>query len=218
MNILEGIQSLSTDFAAYLEEVLDSAGTMAAGERVEAAAAAADLSAEHAFAVRALFEAGAPNSASALVHLQFDALLSSAWLLYAASDTEVSEAGAKLKLESATSAQRFSRTDYMQTALARSLESQPELRGLVVALRDIEKSSSTALDGFIHGGLHPSARTSEGFPDALAANLLKLSNAMLLMTAKLSARLTGSPEVLKKVEQSSSKFTHALPVIVKPTS
>jgi hypothetical protein len=214
MNFLETLQTLSSEFAGYLEQALDTADTMATGGRVEAAAAASDLSAEHAFAVRALFEAGAPNSASALLQLQFEAFLRSAWVLYAATDTEVAETGTKLKVESATSEKNVAGTVDMLTALERCQEAQPELRGLVVALRDMETSSSTALKGFIHGGLHPLARTPEGFPDAMAANLLKLSNAMLLMTAKLSARLTGSPEVLKKVEQSSSKFANALPLTV----
>jgi hypothetical protein len=215
MNILESLQTLSNDFAEYLQDTIDSAGTMAAGDRVEAAAAAADLSFEHGFAVRTLFEAGAPNSASAMVRLQYEALLRAAWLLYAATDADVSKAGADLNIESASAAKNLAGAGDMLTALERCLETHPELRGLVVPLREIRDASWAALNGFVHGGLHPLARTRDGFPDALAGNLLKFSNGMLHMTARISARLTGSTEVLKKVEQSISKFSNALPVIVK---
>jgi hypothetical protein len=218
MNILDSLQKLSNEFADYLEETIDSAGTMAAGDRVEATAAAADLGFEHAFAVRTLFEAGAPNSASAILRLQYEALLRAAWLLYAATDAEVSKAGAELNLENVSAAKSIAGAGDMLKALERCLETQPELRGLVVPLREIRDASWSALNGFVHGGLHPLARTRDGFPDALAANLLKFSNGMLHLTARISARLTGSSEALKKIEQSISKFSNALPVIVKPTA
>jgi hypothetical protein len=213
MNIFESIQSLSNDFAEYLEEAIDSAGTMAAGDRVEATAAAADLSFEHAFAVRALFEAGAPNSASAMLRLQYEALLRSAWLLYAATEADVSKAGAKLNAESAAAAKNIAGAVDMLKALERCLEAQPELRGLVVPLREIRDASWAALNGFVHGGLHPLARTRDGFPDVLAANLLKFSNGMLHMSGRILARLTGSTDVLQKVEQSRLKFANCLPVV-----
>ncbi|MDO8767500.1 MAG: hypothetical protein Q7K57_02085 [Burkholderiaceae bacterium] len=44
------------------------------------------LSIEHAASVRILFSADAPHSASALLRLQYEALLRAAWVLYAASD------------------------------------------------------------------------------------------------------------------------------------
>lgn len=218
MNILDSLQALSTDFAEHLEEIIDSAGTMAAGDRVEAAAAAADLSFEHAFALRTLFEAGAPNSAAAVLRLQYEALLRAAWLLYAATDVQVEKASATLVEESATAAKNLAGSAEMLKDLERLSQEQPEFRGLVAPLREIRDAAWTAMNSFVHGGLHPLARTSKGFPDVLAANLIKFSNGMLHMAARLLARLTGSMDVVKKVEQSHLKFANCLPIITKPAT
>lgn len=191
---------------------------MAAGDRVEATAAAADLSFDHAFAVRALFEAGAANSASAMLRLQYEALLRSAWLLYAATEAQLEKAGATLTEASAAAAKNIAGPAEMLNDLERCAQERPELRGLVVPLREIRETAWAAMNSFVHGGLHPLARTSEGFPDVLAANLLKFSNGMLHMTARISARLTGSDEALKKVEQSRLKFGNCLPLITQPIS
>lgn len=216
MNILESLQALSNDFAEYLEETINSAGTMAPGDRVEAAAAASDLGFEHAFALRTLFAAGAPNSASAVLRIQYEALLRSAWLLYAATDAQVGKANAPLDELSAAVAKNIAGPAVMLEDLERCAQEQHELRGLVVPLREIRDAAWAAMHSFVHGGLHPLARTAEGFPDSLAANLLKFSNGVLHMSARLSARLTGSPDVVKKIEQSRLKFANCLPVIKAP--
>jgi hypothetical protein len=216
MNILESLLALSNDFSDYLEECIDSAETMVTGDRFEASAAAADLSFEHAFALRVAFDAGAPNSAAALLRMQYEALLRSAWLLYAATDAQLEKANATLTKESATSAKNIAGAEDMLKALERCLQEQPQLRGLIVPLRQIRDVSWAAMNGFVHGGLHPLARTREGFPEVLAASLVKMSNGMLHIAARILARLTGSAAVLKKVEQSHLKFANCLPIITPP--
>jgi hypothetical protein len=54
------------------------------------------LSLEHARSVRILFSADAPQSASALLRLQYEALLRAAWVLYAASDLQITKLDAPL--------------------------------------------------------------------------------------------------------------------------
>lgn len=102
--------------------------------------------------------------------------------------------------------------------LERCVQQQSKLRGLVVSLREIRNAARTAMNSFVHGGLHPFARSSSGFPDVLEANLLKVSHGMLNMSARLPARLTVSREVVKEVEDSHSKFADCHPVVTNPTS
>jgi hypothetical protein len=211
MNILESLLALSNDFSDALEKSLDSVDTTAAGDRYEAASAAADLSFEHSFAVRALFNEGAPNSASGMLRLQYEALLRSAWLLFAASEADVLESNGPLNAESVAVVKKIPSSQDMLSDLERSLEQQPELHGLVAPLRKISDALWAAMGEFVQGGLHPLARTRDGFPESLAANLLKLSNGMLRITARISARLTGSVEVVKQVDLIHLKFANCLP-------
>lgn len=56
--------------------------------------------------------------------------------------------------------------------------------------RDPGFISWDAMNFFVHAGLHPLARTSEGFPRELAANVVRQSNAVQHMAARLLARLS----------------------------
>ncbi len=58
--------------------------------RLRTSFASALLSLEHAGMVRLAFTSGSPSSGSALLRLQFECLLKSAWVLHIAIDTQVS--------------------------------------------------------------------------------------------------------------------------------
>jgi len=60
-------------------------------------------------------------------------------------------------------------------------QSEALLRGLVIPLREIREHHWTAMNSFVHGGLHPISRIFDGFPVKLATDLLKSSNGMLHM-------------------------------------
>jgi hypothetical protein len=72
------------------------------------------------------------------------------------------------------------------------------------------------MNSFVHGGLHPLTRTREGFPLKLAVDLLKNSNGMLHMSARLFARLTASAELVARVETAFKGFEDCLPVVNGP--
>lgn len=85
MDDLNLVLARSHEFAERLMAEVEAADTLVGGERAEAASAAAELAFEHAHALRVLFEAETPNSATSLLRHQYEALLRAAWLLYAAS-------------------------------------------------------------------------------------------------------------------------------------
>jgi len=205
-------------FAEYLTAALDSARERATGARPESAAAAAALSFEHAHALRLLLEAGTPNSASVLLRIQYEALLRAAWLMYAASEQQFEKLSAPLSEPSGAAAKNVRGADDMLKELERLLVEIPSLRGLVLPLREIRDFSWTAMNSFVHGGLHPLERTRAGFPLELAADILRNSNGMLHMTARLLARLTPSVELVDRVEVAYREFTDCLPVINSPES
>lgn len=213
-----GLLAHSHRYSDFLAETLESAGEVEGDEAVYTIHAAAELSFEHAHALRVLFEAGTPNSAAAMLRLQYEALLRAAWLLYGAPDAGLAKASAPLTTNTAQSAKNLRGAEDMLLDLERALKAAPQLRGLVLPLREIRDVSWQAMNSFVHSGLHPLARGKAGFPTRLAADLVKNSNGMLHMAARLLARLTGSWEVTTAVEQSYLRFHECLPVITASRS
>lgn len=216
MDELEQLLARSHQFSEMLVSHLDSADGFAGGPRAEAAAAAAELSFEHAHAMRVLLEVGTPNSAAVLLRSQYEALLRAAWLMYAASEPHMEKVSTTLTAESGAKAKNAKGAEDMLKELEALLVATPALRGLVLPLREIRDVSWTAMNSFAHGGLHPLTRTREGFPLKLAADLIKNSNGMFHMAARLLARLTPSADIVTRVETAFAGFEDCLPVVTGP--
>lgn len=208
--------SQSHQFSDFLVQTIESAGDTEYDVEASTIHAAAELSFEHAHAIRVLFEAGTPNSAAAMLRLQYEALLRAAWLLYGATDNRRAKATAPLTANAAQAAKNLRSAEDMLLDLERALVAVPELRGLVIPLREIRDVSWQAMNSFVHAGLHPLTRGKSGFPTHLAVDLVKNSNGMLHMAARLLARLTGSWEVTTAVEHSYLRFQECLPVVTAP--
>lgn len=208
----------SHGFAEHLLDMFAADIEWSSGERPEAAATAAELAFEHGYALRVLFSAGAPSSAAAMLRLQYEALLRGAWLLYAASEGQVEKLSAFLTEETATAAKNITSAEKMLLTLEATAECAPNLRGLVMPLRELRDSAWGPMNGFVHTGLHAIARTQDGFPLELATNLVKLSNGMLHLSARLLARTTVSVKLAENVDRAYECFQDVLPVVKSPNT
>jgi len=213
MTDLEQLLARSYDFSQFLVDQIDTAEEFAAGDRPEAAAAAADLVFEHAHALRILFEAEAPNAAAALLRPQYESLLRAAWLVYAAPDAQVAKFTAPLTRKSAAEAKNVAGAEEMLKALERRLETSSELRGLVHPLRELRDEAWAAMNAFVHAGLHPIARSKDGFPAQLAIGVVKMSNGMVHMAGRLLARFTPDEGLVHRIECAYEGFEDVLPLI-----
>jgi hypothetical protein len=216
MDELEHLLARSHQFSETLVNYLITTDGAAGGPRAEAAAAAAELSFEHGHAMRVLLEVGTPNSAAVLLRSQYEALLRAAWLMYAASEPHLEQLSTTLTVESGAKAKNAKGAEDMLKELEGLLSATPALRGLVQPLREIRDVSWAAMNSFVHGGLHPLTRIRDGFPLKLAADLVKNSNGMLHMAARLRARLTPSADLVTRVETTFREFTDCLPVVTGP--
>lgn len=208
--------------AAFLEALMDMIASAehfgGADDREEAAISAAELALEHGTALNALFEMGMGNSAVALLRLEYEALLRSAWLLYAATDAQVVKASAPLTSESADAAKNLPNAEQMLLDLERKLKTQPGLAGLVAPLRELRDAGWRQMNAFVHAGIHPLARTRDGFPELLAVSVVKLSNGLVHLATRLLSRFTGDREVMRLVEQAYTQFEDVMPMVEAPES
>lgn len=211
---LEQLLDLSDRFSEHLASFLKELPITAAAHLP--AASAATLSLEHAGALRLLFSAGAAQSACALLRLQYEALLRGAWLIYAAPAAASEKLAASLGPESQQAARNMAGAKTMLEQLQRAMDSNPALTGLVKPLAEIRDASWDAMNSFVHAGLHPLARTSQGFPRELAANVVRQSNAMQHMAARLLARLSddSSGFVARQVDKAWMQHERCLPMVI----
>jgi hypothetical protein len=173
----------------------------------ELAGAAAQLTLEHAGALRAAFAVNAPNAAAALLRLQYEALLRSAWLLYAASEDQIAKLDRTLDAEAELASKNVPSYLEMLAAIVRSAPA-----GLSKPLAEFNQYSRHAMNSFVHAGIHPLARTRDGFPAVIALSLLQFSNALMHLAYRQLALLTGSPRRMVKVTDLYSSFETCLPI------
>lgn len=212
MEDLPHLLNRSAEFAAHLGDLVGEIRFINPNPRTAACAAAADLSIEHAHAVRTLITVRTGNSACALLRTQYEALVRSAWAMYAATEAQVEKLNLPLSPDSQQAAKNLPGAQEMIEALKKKMTAEPALIGLVVPLTQIHEVSWRPLNSFVHGGLHPLQRTNGGFPVQLAKDVLLNSNGMLHMARRMVARLGTSAKAVAAVERGYLGFEDCLPM------
>lgn len=174
--------------------------------RVSLSDVACSLSLEHWAAVRRLLRLGLLPSAAVVHRAQFEALVRSIWLLHAASDDEVSMLAADLSSEAEHATRNLSTTAEMMRDLARSAPSQA-----YGALARFKESSWTALNSYVHAGIHPIRRHGEGYPVPLLHSVLKNANGVAVVSCMHAAVLSGQPALQARVLEAALTRTACMP-------
>lgn len=207
---VQSLDERSDQFESALAEFLGPAwfASFPTDPRYRASVAAARLSAEHGRGVRILLlQSIAPQSGTALLRLQFEALLRSAWLLFCATDAHVEKLTSELSLDSEQAAKNLPGSSEMLASVARSAPV-----GLSDPLAQFHRSSWRALNSYVHAGIHPLERATRGFPVELADGLVRLSNGLTHVAYRLQASLLGQ-ETLDQITKTWVGFRDVLPPI-----
>lgn len=206
--MLEKLLQESDDFHAAMETLRQSGPPIAEGElRFVVSAVSATLSIEHSAAARLCFAGELASSATAMVRLQYEATARSAWLLYVATDEEIRLIGGPLDSESEALARKM---PGVKTMLKAMTGRAPE--GLTVPLQQFHDVTWHGLNSFVHAGVHPLRRQSEGFPVLLACQILRNANAILHVAYRMLAALTGSAAAMGAVTDLWKTHGHCLPI------
>lgn len=203
----------SETFASALADCFPEASIEVPDEEpaVGLAVAACLLSIEHASVVRGAFSSGAPNSGSAVLRMQYEALLRSAWVLFAASPGHVEKLCKELDTESEMGAKNLPGTKEMLSAVEKHAPG-PVARNLA----DFHVHNQHALNSFVHGGIHPLRRTREGFPVVQLLQLLAISNGLLINAFQMLAAISGSVDLAERVRSLHGSFQDCLPELRAP--
>ena len=175
-------------------------------DKVSVANVACSLSFEHWRALRLLLRDGLLPSALVVHRSQFEAILRSIWLTYAASESDIAKLTANLDLASEQSAKNISQTQQMMDALAKSGPKEA-----CAALARFKDNSWMALNSYAHAGIHPLRRHAEGYPVALAHGVLCNANGLAVMSGMQAAVLSGVQPLQREVIKLAAKRPMCMP-------
>lgn len=206
---LEALAERSEAFEGAIVGCLSESGLSiaTASPQWELVASACELCVEHARTLRAAFVIGSPTSGSALLRLQYEALLRAAWLMFAATPAQIDRLAATLDLEAEQAAKNLPGYLEMLNAVGRAA---PD--ALAAPLTEFNQYSRHALNSFVHSGIHALHHARYGYPVELALTVVRFSNAIMHFAYRLQACLSGSQARMDRVTQIYVDFRDCVPM------
>ena len=203
----------SDELQDALERVLADAA-FDSSPRAEACLSLCSVAMEHAVSLRTLMSAGLATSAVGLMRLQFEALTRAMWLLYAADEASVRKLLTPLSVESEQMAKKLPSVSEMIAEIGKRVGARAPAAAhqQLAHFRDV---SWQAMNSYVHGGIHPLRRSADGFPIALASNILRNANGLMTMTGMVLAVLTGDQAATKPMARIQLDFADCLPELLK---
>lgn len=181
-------------------------------ERLRVSRLLCTLSLEHWAATRLLLADGFLPSAVIVHRGQFEAILRSIWVLYCASDSDVTRLGqADLTGASEQAAKNLLQTQEMMVELSKKGPPQA-----FDALHRFKSNSWKALNSYAHAGIHPVHRHGVEYPVELAVDVLKNTNGLAVVSYMQASALVGSQELQQAVLNVAEGFQHCLPPKLEP--
>lgn len=174
--------------------------------RVDIADTACSLSFEHWHSVRLLLAGSLLPSALVVHRSQFEAILRSIWLTYAASDGDVARLASDLSLEAEQAAKGVSQTQDMMAALAKSGPAEAH-----AALARFKDNSWKALNSYAHAGIHPLRRHADGYPTGLMHGVLCNANGLAILSGMQAAVLSGAQPLQREVLALAARHPSCMP-------
>lgn len=177
-----------------------------AGERIQISDTACSLALEHWHAVRSLLQLGLLPSALVVHRSQFEALVRSVWLAYAARDADLAKLTATLGLESEQAAKNIPIVNVMMQHIQ---EKAPA--AAYRALACFKQHNWKALNSYTHASIHPLRRHADGYPSALLEAVLCNANGLGVMSCMQAVVLSGAQLMQKQVLEIATKYPRCIP-------
>ena len=175
-------------------------------KRLSVSDVSCSMSMEHWRAVLNLLEGGLLPSAVVIQRAQFESLLRSIWLLYAANDGHIGKLSAELTFESEQDAKNLPQVAEMMTSLSKKGPLQA-----FDALNRFKENSWKTLNSYAHAGIHPIRRHAEGYPVQLIESIARNSNGLAILSAMQAVVLAGAQPLQKDILNLASQYDDCMP-------
>lgn len=180
--------------------------------RIRVGDVACSLSLEHWHAVRALLQGGLLPSALVVHRAQYEAVVRSIWITYAASNENISRLTATLNIESEQMAKNMPQVQDMMQEIAKKAPPQAH-----EALDRFKGNSWKALNSYAHAGIHPLRRHQDGYPLALVHDALRNANGLAVLSCMQAVVLSGQQRLQRELLDLAAKHPACIPPPLSPT-
>lgn len=204
-----GIEKVFTDSESLAAELLSLVHLPLFDEsdRLRTSDILCSLSLEHWHAIRGLLSGGLLPSASIVHRGQFEAIVRSLWVLYGATDDQLSRLNeSELTAETEQGAKNLPQTHDMMAALSKTAPIHA-----YEALARFKDNSWKALNSYAHAGIHPLRRHESGYPVELIISILKNANGLAVVACMQAVALSGAQPLQKAVLAVAARFPHCMP-------
>ncbi len=167
---------------------------------------ARSMSLEHWAATLSLLQSALLPSAITVHRAQFEALLRSIWVLYAATDQQIEKLSSELSQETEQAAKNLPMVADMMAAVEKA--GPPQAHD---ALLRFKENSWRALNSYAHAGIHPIRRHAEGYPVALIESIAKNANGLAVVAAMQAAVLSGLQPLQRQILDLAAKYPECMP-------
>lgn len=204
-NMLDSIFSESDKLASELYQLIDFP-LFEESARIVASDVACSMALEHWAAVRRLLSFGLLPSGLVVHRTQFETLVRSVWLLYAATEGNIEKLSVNLTLESEQAARNMPQLAEMMCAI--EIKAPPQAYD---ALNRFKQNSWKALNSYAHAGIHPIRRHREGYPIKLIQDATKNANGLAIICGMQAAVLCGLQPMQKQVLELAANYPNCMP-------
>lgn len=167
---------------------------------------ACSMSLEHWAATIKLLRSALLPSAVAVHRAQFEAILRSVWVLYAATDQQIENLASELNQESDQASKKLPMAAEMMNELGKKGPPQAH-----EALTRFKENSWAALNSYVHAGLHPIRRHAEGYPAALIESIAKNANGLAVIAAMQASVLSGFQPLQRQILDLAARYPECMP-------
>jgi len=126
--------------------------------------------------------------------------------LYAATDAQIEKLAAALDVDSDQAAKNLLQVRDMIVSMEKKAPPQA-----YQTLANFKDASWNALNSYVHAGIHPLQRRTEGYPIQLVEQMLKNSNGLALIAGMQTAVLTGNQQVVRRIGALQESHHSCLP-------
>jgi hypothetical protein len=133
------------------------------------------------------------------------------WLLYVASDTAVARLAAPLTRANEQAAKNLPSVNEMMNQIRAGCGEGKCPRAAYEMLENFRVNAWSALNSFVHAGIHPLRRHVEGYPLPLILDVLRNSNGLSTMAGMTLAILTGDENISQSMARVQPQFADCLP-------
>ncbi|TAF99111.1 MAG: hypothetical protein EAZ43_16445 [Betaproteobacteria bacterium] len=195
----------SDEFAVKLTELVDHP-LFEDSDRLVTSHVVCSISFEHWTAVRCLLRAGLLLPSAVIHRSQFEALLRAMWLLYAATDAQVTKLATTLNADAEQQAKNLPLAADMMKAIEKAGPANA-----FIALNRFKENSWGALNSYVHAGIHPIQRHADGYPPSLLKSVLANANGLAVVTAMQVSVLAGIPTLQRNVLDLAAQYPDCMP-------